>query len=119
MTPNMGEIAALLTATCYSISSIFFTFAGRKFGPLVPNRLRLIVAILLLGVTHWIVFGNPFPLDAGIERWFWLAISGIVGLAIGDLFLFQAIYISRSEAWSFVPKFVTCPGVSPGMALLG
>jgi drug/metabolite transporter (DMT)-like permease len=93
MTPNKGEIAALLTAMCYSISSIFFTFAGRKFGPLVSNRLRLIVAILLLGITHWIVFGNPFPLDSGIQRWFWLGISGIVGLAIGDLFLFQA-YIS-------------------------
>ena len=25
-----------------------------------------------------------------IQRWFWLGISGIIGLAIGDLFLFQA-----------------------------
>jgi drug/metabolite transporter (DMT)-like permease len=93
MTPNLGEIAALLTAMCYSISSLFFTTAGKKFGPLVSNRLRLVVAILLLGITHWIVFGRPIPLDAGVERWFWLGTSGIVGLAIGDLFLFQA-YVS-------------------------
>jgi len=93
MTPNLGEVAALLTAMCYSISSIFFTTAGKKYGPLVSNRLRLVVAILLLGTTHWIVFGNPIPLNAGVERWFWLGASGIVGLAIGDLFLFQA-YIS-------------------------
>ena len=93
MTPNLGEIAALLTAMCYSVSSIFFTTAGKKFGPLVSNRLRLVVAILLLAITHWIVFGIPIPLNAGIERWFWLGASGIVGLAIGDLFLFQA-YIS-------------------------
>jgi drug/metabolite transporter (DMT)-like permease len=90
MTPNLGEIAALLTAICYSISSIFFTYAGRKFGPIISNRLRLVVAILLLGLIHWIVFGSPIPLNAGIDRWFWLGISGIVGLAIGDLFLFQA-----------------------------
>jgi drug/metabolite transporter (DMT)-like permease len=90
MTPESGEIAALLTAMCYSISSIFFTFAGRKFGPVISNRIRLVIAILLLGITHWIVFGNPIPLNAGIDRWFWLGISGIVGLAIGDLFLFQA-----------------------------
>ncbi len=90
MTPNIGELAALGTAMCYSISSIFFTNAGRKYGPLVSNRLRLVAAIILLGVTHWILFGRPIPYNAGAERWFWLGISGIVGLAIGDLFLFQA-----------------------------
>jgi drug/metabolite transporter (DMT)-like permease len=90
MTPELGEIAALLTAMCYSISSIFFTFAGRKFGPVVSNRIRLVFAILLLGITHWIVFGSLIPRNAGLDRWFWLGISGIVGLAIGDLFLFQA-----------------------------
>lgn len=89
MTPELGEIAALMTAVCYSISSIFFTFAGRKFGPVISNRIRLVIAILLLGITHWIVFGSPIPINAGLERWFWLGISGIVGLAIGDLFLFQ------------------------------
>ena len=90
MTPNLGEFAALMTAMCFSASSIFFTMAGRRFGPLVTNRLRLIVAILLLIITHWIVFGTPIPMDAGPERWLWLGSSGIVGLAIGDLFLFQA-----------------------------
>ncbi len=90
MTPNLGEIAALLTAVCFSVSSIFFTYAGRKFGPLVSNRLRLVVAVTLLGIIHWIIFGMPIPIYAGLERWFWLGISGVVGLAIGDLFLFQA-----------------------------
>ncbi len=90
MRPELGEIAALLTAICYSISSLFFTKAGQKFGPLVSNRLRLVIAILLLGITHWIIFGIPIPTAAGAPRWLWLGISGIVGLAIGDLFLFQA-----------------------------
>jgi drug/metabolite transporter (DMT)-like permease len=93
MTVNLGEVAALLTAVCYSISSIFFTVAGRKFGPLTSNRLRLIVAVLLLGITHWVIYGNPIPMNAGVDRWLWLGASGIVGLAIGDLFLFSA-YIS-------------------------
>jgi len=90
MKPELGEIAALLTAMCYSISSIFFTRAGQKFGSLTSNRLRLVIAIVLLGIIHWIVFGSPVPLNAGVDRWMWLGISGIVGLAIGDLFLFQA-----------------------------
>jgi drug/metabolite transporter (DMT)-like permease len=89
MTPNLGELAALLTAACYSISSVFFTFAGRKYGAMVSNRIRLVMAVLLLGAVHWIVYGSPVPVNAGMERWFWLGISGVVGLAIGDLFLFQ------------------------------
>jgi drug/metabolite transporter (DMT)-like permease len=93
MTPNIGEVAALLTAICYSTSSIFFTIAGKIFGPLVSNRLRLLIALLLLGITHWIVFGTPIPINAELERWLWLGSSGIVGLAIGDLFLFQAYVI--------------------------
>jgi drug/metabolite transporter (DMT)-like permease len=93
MTPNLGEIAALMTAVCYSTSSVFFTLAGRKFGPLVTNRLRLIAAILLLGTAHWIIFGTPIPMDTQPIQWFWLGSSGIIGLAIGDLFLFRAYII--------------------------
>ncbi len=90
MTPELGQVAALLTAVCFSISSLFFTVAGRRFGPLTSNRLRLVMAILLLGIAHWIVYGNPLPVYAGLSRWAWLGVSGIVGLAIGDLFLFTA-----------------------------
>ncbi len=90
MTRELGEIAALLTALCFSISSIFFTVAGHKFGPLTSNRLRLVIAILLLGIIHWIGYGIPLPVNASLSRWLWLGISGIVGLAIGDLFLFRA-----------------------------
>lgn len=93
MNPSIGELAALVTAMCYSISSIFFTYAGHRFGPLVSNRVRLVMAILLLGGVHLFIYGTVIPTNAGMERWFWLGISGIVGLAIGDLFLFKA-YIS-------------------------
>jgi drug/metabolite transporter (DMT)-like permease len=93
MTPDVGQLAAVLTAVCYSISSVFFTFAGRKYGSMVSNRIRLVFAVLLLGVVHWIVFGTPVPLNASLDRWFWLGISGVVGLAIGDLFLFQTYII--------------------------
>jgi drug/metabolite transporter (DMT)-like permease len=90
MNPNIGEIAALGTAMCFSASSIFFTQAGKKYGPLVSNRLRLVVAVIVLVILNWVLYGSPFPIDAGIERWLWLGSSGIIGLAIGDLFLFQA-----------------------------
>lgn len=34
--------------------------------------------------------GTPIPLQVSYERWFWLGLSGIIGLALGDAFLFQA-----------------------------
>jgi drug/metabolite transporter (DMT)-like permease len=86
----MGETAALITAACYTTSSTFFTRAGLQFGSWVTNRARLLVAVSLLVLVHWIFIGQPLPLDASLERWLWLGSSGIVGLVLGDLFLFQA-----------------------------
>ena len=90
MVNYLGELAAVTTSACYSVSSVLYTFAGRKLTALVINRLRLILAVLLLVSVHWVVQGMPLPLSAGLSRWLWLGSSGIVGLALGDLFLFQA-----------------------------
>ena len=90
MTAYIGEIAAILTSLCFSFTSTFFTLAGRKVGSVVVNRTRLLVAVLLLGVTHWILQGSPIPLEAGGQRWFWLGLSGVIGLVLGDAALFQA-----------------------------
>jgi len=86
----MGEIAAFFTAVCWSFSSIFFSNATREVGAIVVNRLRLLMAVFLLILTHQILQNQPLPLEAGLDRWFWLGLSGFVGLIIGDIFLFQA-----------------------------
>ena len=89
MTPYLGELAALLTALLFSATSTFFTLAGRQVGSLVLNRTRLLLAILFLLLAH-LLLHTPLPFDAGPERLFWLSISGVVGLVLGDAFLFQA-----------------------------
>ncbi len=86
----MGELAALATAFLWSWTSVFFTIAGRQIGSVAVNRLRLLLAVILLGITHWVTLGVPFPTDASTERWFWLGLSGLVGLVLGDALLFQA-----------------------------
>ncbi len=86
----IGELAALGTSLAFSFGSVFLTLAGRRVGSMVLNRTRLLFAIAFLGITHWITMGIPMPLDADPTRWVWLGLSGVVGLVLGDVFLFQA-----------------------------
>jgi drug/metabolite transporter (DMT)-like permease len=86
----VGEIAALGTSVCWTFTSIFFTIAGRRVGSLIVNRARLVLALIFLVITHLLVQGELLPLHAEPERWFWLGLSGVIGLTLGDLFLFQA-----------------------------
>ena len=86
----IGELAALGTSIAFSFGSVFLTLAGRRVGSMVLNRTRLLLAILFLGITHWIILGIPVPIYAEPQRWLWLGLSGVVGLILGDVFLFQA-----------------------------
>ena len=86
----IGELAALGTSLAFSFGSVFLTLAGRRVGSMVLNRTRLLFAILFLSITHWVTLGTPIPFDADPQRWLWLGLSGIVGLVLGDMFLFQA-----------------------------
>lgn len=84
-----GELAALATSGFFTITSVLFTLAGRRIGSLVLNRIRLLLALAFLLLAH-LLLGVPLPTQADGTRWLWLSISGIIGLVIGDMFLFQA-----------------------------
>lgn len=86
----IGEIAALITSLSFAFTATFFTFAGRSVGSEIVNRTRLGIALLVLILVHWVVIGTPLPWGADGYRWVWLGLSGVVGLALGDAFLFQS-----------------------------
>jgi drug/metabolite transporter (DMT)-like permease len=87
----IGEAAALGAAFFWSWTAIFFSAAGQRIGSDTVNILRLCGAVVLLFVTglltisapvsDWYLGGNPY----------YLALSGLIGLAIGDSALFQAM----------------------------
>ena len=83
-----GEIAALGTAICWSFSAVFFTIASRRVGALTINLFRLPLAIFLLWGTY-LISGGDFSIPR--EALFYLAMSGVLGLAIGDTFLFYSM----------------------------
>src|SRR4030042_5108866 len=90
MPAALGDLAALATALCWTVSSTFFTFGARQVGSVAVNRLRLLIAAILLVLLHTLTLGSALPLNAEPERWLWLGLSGIIGLTLGDAFLFQA-----------------------------
>ncbi len=86
----LGEFAALATSLMFSIGPTFFTLGGRLVGSVVVNRMRLLMATLILMSVHFVLFGEVLPLSADPERWLWLGLSGVIGLTLGDAALFQA-----------------------------
>ena len=86
---TIGETAALVASFLWTFSSIFFTSAGKRIGSLNVNAYRTVFAVCFLTVTHVIFFGTLLPLASG-GQWFWMGLSGVVGLSIGDSGLFAA-----------------------------
>jgi drug/metabolite transporter (DMT)-like permease len=85
--PLLGELSALLTACCWSGSSLAFAAATRRAGVFQVNTTRLILALtyllLLIGAAQ-------LSLKLSTTQIAYLSLSGIIGLALGDSFLFRA-----------------------------
>jgi len=86
----MGGLAALGTSILWAAGSTFFTFASRELGSVAVNRVRLLLATIFLGITHLAINGALIPVNVEPEIWFWFVLSWVIGLVLGDAFLFQA-----------------------------
>ncbi len=125
----IGELAALLTSVCWSGTSVIFTKATQQVGSIIVNRIRVILGLLFLLILNWVFYGYLLPLDAGVARWVWFALSGAIGYALGDVFLFQSFVcigpqrgmlmmslaplMSAGLAWMFFGEILT------GIQMLG
>jgi drug/metabolite transporter (DMT)-like permease len=86
----IGELAGLGTSFFFAMTALIFTATGRMVGSQVTNRMRLSIALLYLVILNTILFREPLPFSVDSSRWIWLSLSGIVGLSLGDAFLFQS-----------------------------
>lgn len=105
---HVGELAALTTAICWTLTAIAFESAGKRVGSLSVNIIRLVIAFILLTVFTFFTRGIGLPIDASGKTWFWLLTSGIIGFVIGDLFLFQA-YVEIGSRISLLIMSVVPP----------
>ncbi len=85
-----GQWAAVATAFCWACSALAFDVAARRWGALVLNPIRLVLAFGFLTLLAWGLRGVALPVDASPRAWAWLAVSGLVGFVFGDFCLFRA-----------------------------
>ena len=119
MEMRVGELAALFTAVCWTVTAMAFETASRKVGSVPVNIIRLVMALLLLSLFSWIRRGFFFPADATTYNWVWLALSGLVGFVIGDLFLFKAFTVIGSRLSLLIMTLVPPIAAFVGWLLMG
>lgn len=88
-----GQLAALATAICWTLTALCFEYSSKKIGSLSVNMIKMYLAFALFTIFAWIFRGSPFPTDATGFAWIWLSLSGMIGFVLGDLFLFKALTI--------------------------
>ncbi len=128
MQQYLGEIAALLTAACWTVTAMAFESAGKRVGALSLNLIRLVIGLGFLVIYNAIFNDGFLPIATGYQ-WFWLALSGVVGFVLGDLFLFRAFILIGARIsmliMALVPPiaaligWITLGEVLSGMEFLG
>jgi len=89
--PWTGELIAITTVLCWTISVQFFEAASKRVGATPVNVIRLTVALMLFSLLLFFRHGYIIPVNFPARAWFYLSLSGIVGFFIGDIFLFKAL----------------------------
>ncbi|MEZ5082105.1 MAG: DMT family transporter [Bacteroidales bacterium] len=116
---HLGEFAALCTAMFWAVTSMSFEAAGKRIGSLTVNLIRLYFAFGVYTVYLYFTRGLAFPTDANGFAWFWLSLSGIVGFAIGDLLLFQALVVVGARISMLVMSLVPPLTALAGWLIMG
>lgn len=116
---HLGELAALTTALCWTLSATAFEVAGKRVGSLSVNLIRLVLAFVLISGYNLFTRGMVLPLDATGPTWFWLIFSGLIGFVLGDLFLFQAYVEVGSRISMLIMSIVPPITAIVGFLILG
>jgi drug/metabolite transporter (DMT)-like permease len=117
-----GILFALCTTLSWSVGIFPFTQAARRLGSNTLNHFRLLLAAVLLAVTALLVDKENFIhiFSPGYSySWFWLSLSGIVGLSIGDYFVFRAFAILGARTGSVLTTLAPAAALLAGGFLLG
>jgi drug/metabolite transporter (DMT)-like permease len=84
-----GEVAALTAAFLWALSTVIFGRLGKSLSPLVLNLAKGCIAIALIALT--LVLRADLQPELPGAAVFWLLLSGVIGIGLGDTAYFKAI----------------------------
>ncbi len=114
-----GEFYALITALLWVFGALIFESLGKKNGADSINILRLMFALVFLSIFTFFSRNLVLPTDATTEAWLWLLLSGVVGFAIGDLFLFKAFVMIGARVSMLIMSLAPPVAAFLGWIILG
>lgn len=117
--PFVGEIAALLSAALFSVTSICYTFAGRKINAVTSIAMSLPISWLMLVGIHQLTLGELFPFNATSDRWFFLGASGILAFVFSGYFLLVAYQHMGPRLSMLIMSFAPVLGALLAWGVLG
>lgn len=84
-----GELAALIAAFLWAVSTVIFGRLGKQLPPLILNFVKGSIAIALIGITLSLRQIAPFGLPQGAVLL--LLASGAIGIGLGDTAYFATV----------------------------
>ncbi len=115
----IGEIAALSAALTFTITSVFYTFARRKVSAITSMAMSLPIAWLMILGIHRLTFGEFFPADAPLDRWFFLSASGVFAYVVASYFLLNAYQHIGPRLTMLIGSFAPVLGALLAWVFLG
>ncbi len=129
----IGEISALSAAMAWAICAVITEKTTQQANSTDINFFVKVAGFLMISLILVLTGGRLIPTGVGLSAWLWLILSGIVGFAVGDNFLFAAYGLIGAKvtlmifslsplmtailSWIFFGETLT-PMVFMGMALV-
>lgn len=88
----LGPLLALSAAALWAVSPMFMASAGRRVGSFPVVLLRSLLASFMLGsaILAVALITGVAPALPGPEQAAWLVLSGLIGMGIGDVLIYEA-----------------------------
>jgi drug/metabolite transporter (DMT)-like permease len=116
----IGVLFALLTTLSWALGIFPFTQAARRLGIGPLNLFRLALATILIGLIALVLpssFAALFSRDY-LSAWWWLGLSGIIGLTVGDYFGFAMYVVLGARLGSVLTTFAPAAALVTGMLMV-
>ncbi len=86
----IGEFAGVAASFSWTIGSVLFAGITRRMNIFYLNAYRMVVASVFIFIAHLVMYGNLLPI-ATPEQWFYMSLSSLIGLVIGDFSYFVCL----------------------------